>query len=37
MHDGLMLEIEEATNRAVERVHVVPRSTPPVESEKGEM
>jgi putative hemolysin len=36
MHDGLMLEIEEATNRTVERVHVVPRPAPPVESEKGE-
>jgi putative hemolysin len=36
MHDGLMLEIEEATNRTVERVHVVPRPAPPPESEKGE-
>jgi putative hemolysin len=36
MHDGLMLEIEEATNRTVERVHVVPRSSPPAEQEKGE-
>jgi putative hemolysin len=36
MHDGLMLEIEEATNRTVERVHVVPRSSPLVESEKGD-
>jgi putative hemolysin len=33
MHDGLMLEIEEATNRTVERVHVVPRPTPLVERE----
>jgi CBS domain containing-hemolysin-like protein len=36
MHDGLMLEIEEATNRTVERVHVVPRPAPPLESEKAE-
>jgi putative hemolysin len=35
MHDGLMLEIEKATNRAVECVHIVPRSAPPVEGEKG--
>jgi putative hemolysin len=35
MHDGLMLEIEEATNRTVERVHVVPRPSPPAEQEKG--
>jgi putative hemolysin len=35
MHDGLMLEIEEATNRTVERVHVVPRPTPSVERETG--
>jgi magnesium and cobalt exporter, CNNM family len=37
MYDGLMLEIEEATNRTVERVHVFPRSAPPVEREKGEV
>ena len=36
MHDGLMLEIEAATNRTVERVHVVPRPTALVESEKTE-
>jgi CBS domain containing-hemolysin-like protein len=36
MHDGLMLEIEEATNRTVERVHVFPRPSLPVEREKGE-
>jgi CBS domain containing-hemolysin-like protein len=36
IHDGLMLEIEEATNRAVERVHVVPRPSPPAEHGKGE-
>jgi putative hemolysin len=35
MHDGLMLEIEEATNRAVEGVHIVPRPVPPGEGEKG--
>jgi magnesium and cobalt exporter, CNNM family len=35
MHDGLMLEIEEATNRAVEGVHIVPRPAPPGEGEKG--
>jgi hypothetical protein len=33
----LMLEIEEATNRTVERVHVVPRPSPPTEQEKGEV
>jgi putative hemolysin len=37
MHDGLMLEIEEATNRAVERVHAVPRPSPPAQHEKGEV
>jgi CBS domain containing-hemolysin-like protein len=37
MHDGLMLEIEEATNRTVERVHVFPRPSLPAESEKGEV
>jgi putative hemolysin len=36
MHDGLMLEIEEATNRTVERVHVVPRASPQAEREKGD-
>jgi CBS domain containing-hemolysin-like protein len=36
MHDGLIIEIEDATNRAVERVHVVPRSAPGVESGKAE-
>jgi putative hemolysin len=37
MHDGLMLEIEEATNRTVERVHVVPHPAPPAEREKGQV
>jgi putative hemolysin len=36
LHDGLMLEIEEATNRNVERVHIVPRPSAPAEMEKGE-
>jgi CBS domain containing-hemolysin-like protein len=36
MHDGLMLEIEAATNRTVERVHIVPRPSQPVEKEKSE-
>jgi magnesium and cobalt exporter, CNNM family len=36
IHDGLMLEIEEATNRTVERVHVVPRPAPVVERETGD-
>jgi putative hemolysin len=36
VHDGLMLEVEEATNRTVERVHVVPRPSPPAEREKEE-
>jgi hypothetical protein len=36
MHNGLMLEIEEATNRTVERVHVFPRLSPPAETEKSE-
>ena len=35
MHDGLMLEIEQATNRTVERVHVVPRPSSLIEREKG--
>jgi CBS domain containing-hemolysin-like protein len=35
MHDGLMLEIEEATNRTVEGVHIVPRPAQPGEGEKG--
>jgi len=34
MYDGLMLEIERATKRAVEGVHIVPRRTPTVEGEK---
>jgi putative hemolysin len=29
MHDGLMLEVEEASNRAVQRVHVFPRASLP--------
>ncbi len=37
LHDGLMLEIEEATNRTVERVHIVPRPSPPADREKGEV
>jgi putative hemolysin len=36
LHDGLMLEIEEASNRNVERVHVVPRPSAPAEREKGD-
>jgi len=36
MYDGLMLEIEGATNRTVESVHIVPRPTPPVEGENGD-
>jgi CBS domain containing-hemolysin-like protein len=28
VHDGLMLEIEEATNRTIERVHAFPRPSP---------
>jgi putative hemolysin len=35
MHDGLMLEIEEVTNRTIERVHVFPRPAPLAESEKS--
>ncbi len=31
VHDGLMLEIEEATNRTIERVHVFPRPAPPAD------
>jgi hypothetical protein len=27
MHDGLMLEVEEANNRTVQRVHVFPRAS----------
>ena len=34
VHDGLMLEIEEATNRTIERVHVFPRPSPAVEGER---
>jgi len=37
MYDGLMLEIEGATNRTVESVHIVPRPTPPVEGEKADV
>jgi magnesium and cobalt exporter, CNNM family len=37
VHDGLMLEIEKATNRTVEGVHIVPRLSPPVEGKKGEV
>jgi putative hemolysin len=33
LHDGLMIEIEEATNRTVEGVHIVPR---PAQSGEGE-
>jgi CBS domain containing-hemolysin-like protein len=29
MHDGLMLEVEEASNRTVQRVHVFPRTSLP--------
>jgi CBS domain containing-hemolysin-like protein len=36
IHDGLMLEIEKATNRTVEGVHIVPRPVPPVEREIGD-
>jgi putative hemolysin len=36
MHDSLMLEVEEVTNRTVECVHVVPRPSPPADREKGE-
>jgi putative hemolysin len=36
LHDGLVLEIEEATNRTVARVHVVPRPALPGAREKGE-
>jgi putative hemolysin len=36
MYDGLMLEIERATNRAVEGVHIVPRPSPSVEGEKAD-
>lgn len=34
VHDGLMLEIEEATTRTIERVHAFPRSSPPKGEEK---
>jgi CBS domain containing-hemolysin-like protein len=30
VHDGLMLEVEEATNRTIERVHIFPRPSPPL-------
>jgi putative hemolysin len=36
MHDGLMLEVEEATNRTVERVRIFPRSLALAESRKRE-
>jgi putative hemolysin len=36
LRDGLVLEIEEATNRTVERVHVVPRPALPGVRERGE-
>jgi putative hemolysin len=36
LHDGLMLEIEEASNRTVERVHIVPRPSGLAEREKGD-
>jgi CBS domain containing-hemolysin-like protein len=36
MHDGLMLEVEDATNRTVERVRIFPRSSPLAESRKSE-
>jgi putative hemolysin len=36
MHDGLMLEIEAATNRTVEWVRVIPRPSPPAASETRE-
>jgi putative hemolysin len=34
MHDGLMLEVEEATNRTIERVHIVPRASMPLDRER---
>ncbi len=38
MYDGLMLEIEKATNRTVEGVHIVPRPSPLlVEDEKADV
>jgi len=37
VYDGLMLEIERATNRMVEGVHIIPRSSPPVEAEKADV
>lgn len=35
MHEGLMLEIEEATNRSIERVRIFPRIAPHEGSEKS--
>lgn len=35
VYEGLVLEIEEATNRAVERVHVLPRPVPPAAKEEA--
>ena len=35
MHEGLMLEIEEATNRAVERVRIFPQAAPPEGQDKN--
>jgi putative hemolysin len=37
MHEGLMLEIEEATNRAIEQVRVFPRLAPRQGSEKSDV
>jgi putative hemolysin len=34
MYEGLMLEVEKATNRTVEGVHIVPRLAPMIEDEK---
>jgi putative hemolysin len=36
MHDGLMLEVEEANNRAVERVRIFPRPSPLAENRKSD-
>jgi putative hemolysin len=36
MQDGLMLEVEEATNRTVERVRIFPRPSPLAESKKSD-
>jgi putative hemolysin len=37
IYDGLMLEIESATNRTVEGVHIVPRPSPDVKGEKADV